>query len=198
MTLEAALGSAMNQPLAVSAEIENLIGRFEEAYFHGIPALLNSPFGGHLAFVCMCNGIEALAGFRFPREKGKGKRFRLFVELYFDNPHQLVSNDLWPTRNAIVHGFSPQPLALCRGQPENHLKSLDFPIVVDGQSTTVTRMTVNAESLFDAFRKAAKIYFAALAQDQSLQDRFELRRQDEGGGSLYVYQPTSAGAGPIT
>ncbi len=193
------MGGAMNQPLAVSAEIENLIGRFDEAYFHGIPALLNSPFGGYLAFVCMCSGIETLAGFRFPREKGKGKRFRQFVEVYFDNPHQLISNDLWPTRNAIVHGFSPQPLALCRGQPENHLRSLVFPIVVNGQHTTVTRMTVNAESLFDAFRKAAKSYFAALVRDQSLQDRFEQRRQEEGGGSLYVYQATSSGvSGPIT
>lgn len=189
----------MSQPLPLSAEIENLIGRFEEAYFHGIPALLNNPFGGYLAFVSICSGVECLAAFRFPREKGKGKRFRQFVELYFDNPHQLISNDLWPTRNAIVHGFSPQPLALCRGQPGNHLRSLDFAVVVDGQNTTVTRMTVNAESLFEAFRKAAKSYFAALIQDQTLQDRFEQRRQEEGGGSLYAYQPTSSGLfGPIT
>jgi hypothetical protein len=76
---------------------------------------------------------------------------------------------------------------------------LEFPVVVDGQNKTVTRMTVNAESLFDAFRKAAKSYFAALVQDQSLQDRFEQRRQEEGGGSLYAYQATRSGvSGPIT
>ena len=188
----------MNQPLGTTAEIENFIRRFEEAYFLGIPALLNSPFGGYLAFVCICSGIESLAGFRFPKD-GKGKRFRLFVELYFDDPHQLISNDLWPTRNSIVHGFSPQPLALCRGQPENHLRSLTFPVVVDGQSITITRMTVNAESMFEAFRKAAKNYFTGLVSDSALQERFEERRQGQGGGSLYVYQATSSGAfGPIT
>ena len=56
---------------------------FKSIYLDGIPHLAPNPTA-FLGFICVLTAIEALAGYRYPRTKGAGKRFEQFVTVYFD------------------------------------------------------------------------------------------------------------------
>lgn len=160
--------------MPLDAEIANFARNFRAIYFRGIPRLLNDD-GAYLSFGCSFSGTEALAGYRYPKEKFNGVRFTNFVGEFFDPKYRPVADMLWDLRNSVIHGFSPKHFALCHGQPGAHFT--DQP--------PYTKI-LNAESFFQDFEAAAERYLSALVATGSLQALFEEHLQSAKGGGLYV------------
>jgi hypothetical protein len=161
--------------MALADEIANFASNFRQIFFLGIPLLLNDD-GAYLSFGCTFTGTEALAGYRYPREKYYGVKFKAFLLEYFDPRYHPFADELWELRNSVVHGFSPKHFALCHGQPEAHFTDRPHYVKV-----------LNADSLFRDFQTAAERYLAALASDRTLQAIFEKHIRSKKGGGLYVF-----------
>ena len=152
--------------------IEHVQANFSRIYLGGIPSLLNDD-GAFLSFICVLTGTEALGGFLGPDE-GNGRRFKDFVERFFPNSLKAEASDLWKLRNAIVHGFSPQPYVLTHHNGHLHLAR---------QQGT---LTLNAEDFYAALVSASRRYFDELRRDRSLQEAFLKRAEDPETGVLVV------------
>ncbi len=159
--------------------IEGAHAQFARIYLGGIPRLLNDD-GAFLSFICVCSGVEALAGYRHPDVKENGTRFKEFLREYFAAPYGSMSEQLWAFRNSMVHAFSPgQHFALVHHQSQNHFRT--------HRDKSEAKLTVlNAEDFYAAFLVGAQTYFQGLRSSSELQELFRKRVQDAGGGLIAV------------
>jgi hypothetical protein len=156
--------------------IKMLRANFSFVYGQGISLLLTregTPEGPFLACICVCVGIEALAGYRYPDEKN-GPRFRHFVEAYFPQPYQAQAAKLWLFRNSLVHAFNPgQDFEVTSQQPDRH-----FQPRPDG------RTILNVEDFHLALLRAAEVYFQDLQSNDAAQEMFRKHANDAKHGGL--------------
>jgi hypothetical protein len=150
--------------------IEHVHTHFSSIYLGAIPQLLNNE-AAFLSFICICTGIEALAGFRHPDVKTPGPRFEKFVAEYFLPPYKSWSKELWSFRNNMVHAFNPgKDFILVHHQSHNHLRK-----DLDG------RTTLNAEDFYAALLAATQAYFEDLQLNEIPQKLFKQRIEDPRG-----------------
>ena len=165
---------------STQSDIEEFRLHFGQIYCDGIRRLLNEE-GMFLAFLAILTAVEALAGLFAPQLE-TGERFRRFVIRFFPHAHGAIADQLWKSRNLMVHAFNPGPIGLVCGQPHVHLTS------------RLGILTINVDDFFSAFDTAAKGYFEALANDGELRRLFVRRLADEDGGgiqSFTVIEPMS-------
>ena len=154
--------------------IKHLHVYFSRIYLGAIPQLINDE-AAFLSFICVCTGIEALAGYRHPHENN-GLRFEKFVAAYFPPPYNSWAQKLWCFRNNMVHAFNPgKDFMIAHHQSYNHLRPYS-----DG------RTILNAEEFYAALLIATRAYFEDLQSNETLQKFFKERIDDPKGGLLNV------------
>ena len=154
--------------------IDRLHAHFSHRYLEVIPQLINDE-AAFLSFICVCTGIEALAGYRHPSEHN-GPRFEKFVAEYFLPPYKSLAQKLWHFRNNMVHAFNPgKDFVLVHYQSYNHLRE-----------TSDGRTTLNAEEFYAALLAATQAYFENLRSSEPLQKLFQQRINNPQSGLLDV------------
>jgi len=125
---------------------------FSEIYFQGTSHLLNFDpkqdihksipnidGGVFLSCICVCTGIEALAGYRYPEDGENGSRFKKFVSEYFPPPYNTWAKELWRFRNNLVHAFNPgRDFVITHQLPDKHLQKQPDGCTVLMPKTSVT------------------------------------------------------------
>ena len=135
---------------------------FRRLYLKAIP-LLHNGTGAYLSFSAVFSGIEALAGLYYGKIKNgeAEKRFTAFVTKYFDERYKRKVKELWLLRNSLAHSFAVDSnFRLINRRPKQHFVSYE------------TQIQLNAESLFQDFRRVAEQYFRELVSDPNLRNNF--------------------------
>lgn len=147
--------------------IKDFAHKFRLIYTDNIPKLFGN--GTFLAFLSMFCAIESLGAY-LAKDSPNNARFKLFIDIFFDEKYKPHKETLWKLRNSIAHSFAIEagiPYRLTSAKAD-HFKTGVNSI---GDSFT----DLNAEAFFEDFKIATENYFEALLKDSTLQKFWSLK-----------------------